>query len=174
MSENVDNKVDTELSKEDKLLADLKKKADLLGITYNVKIGFDKLKAKVELFLQEDEDKTEAVNEVSVGPNKSVLDIEADAKAPMLVIVRDLDAGQQNDPTIVTNIGNKFFKIGCITQKDVEQLVPRAVVEALKAKTMVQWVDEKHAITKRPTGNRVARTTARYNIQILDENPEVK
>ena len=56
MSENVDNKVDTELSKEDKLLVDLKKKADLLGVTYNIKIGFDKLKAKVDLFLQEDED----------------------------------------------------------------------------------------------------------------------
>lgn len=169
MSENVDNKVD-----EAKLLEDLKKKADLLGVTYNKQIGFEKLKLKVDLFLKEDEDVNEVVETTtSVGPNKSIANIETEAKKPMLVIVKDLDAGQQNDPTIVTNIGNKYFKIGCITQKDKEQMVPKAVVEALKAKTMVQWVDEKHAITKRPTGNRVARTTARYSIQVLDENPKV-
>lgn len=171
MSEEIkDNTVDNQ----DKLLADLKKKADLLGIKYNPQIGFDKLKAKVDLFLQEDEKSSVPVNETSVGPNRSIASIEAEAKKPMLVIVKDLDASQQNDPTIVTNIGNKFFKIGCITQKDKEQLVPKAVVDALRAKTMVQWVDEKHAITKRPTGNRVARTTARYNIIVVDENPEIK
>jgi hypothetical protein len=121
--------------------------------------------------LEDQED--EVITTKSVGPNKSVIDIEKAAKKPMLVIVNDLDASQQNDPTIVTNIGNKFFKIGCITQKGIEQLVPTAVVDALKAKTMVQWVDDKHAITKRPTGNRVAKTTARYNIQILDANPKI-
>lgn len=163
-----DNKVD-----ESKLLDALKKKADLLGISYNAKIGIKALKTKVDAFIEE-QGGNEPVNESSVGPSKSIHDLERKAKAPVLVIVKDLDATQQNDPTIVTNIGNKYFKIGCITQKDVEQLVPRAVVTALQAKTMVQWVDEKHAITKRPTGNRVARTTARYNIQILDENPKVK
>lgn len=169
MSEEIkDNTVDNT-----KLLEDLKKKADLLGLSYNKQIGFDKLKAKVDLFLIEDEKGNEPINETSVGPNKSIADIEKRAKEPLLVIVKDLDAGQQNDPTIVTNIGNSYFKIGCITKKDVEQLVPRAVVDALKAKTMVQWVDEKHAITKRPTGNRVARTTSRYNVQILDENPKI-
>ena len=169
MSENIDNKVD-----EAKLLEDLKKKADLLGVTYNKQIGFEKLKLKVDLFLKEDEESNEVAKTTSsVGPNKSIADIEAEAKKPMLVIVKDLDATQQNDPTIVMNIGNKFFKIGCIIQKDKEQIAPKAVIESLKAKTMVQWVDEKHAITKRPTGNRVARTTARYNITVLDENPKV-
>ena len=170
MSEEIveDNKVDTQ---NDKLFADLKKKADLLGVKYSVNIGFDKLKTKVELFLEDQED--EVITTKSVGPNKSVMDIEKAAKKPMLVIINDLDASQQNDPTIVTNIGNKFFKIGCITQKGIEQLVPTAVVDALRAKTMVQWMDDKHAITKRPTGNRVAKTTARYNIQILDANPKI-
>ena len=169
MSDEInDNKVDTE-----KLMADLKKKADLLGIKYNAKIGFEKLKMKVELFLEAQEG-DEPINESSVGPDKHVQDIERRAKEPLLVIVKDLDATQQNDPTIVTNIGNSYFKIGCITQKGKEQLVPRAVVEELQTKTMVEWVDEKHAITKRPTGNRVARTTKRYSIQILDENPEIK
>ena len=170
MSEELDNKV--EVSKDDKLFTELKARADLLGVKYSPNIGFDKLRLKIELKLEEAED-SDSISESSVGPNKFVLAAEAKAKAPKLVIVKDLDASQQNDPTIVTNIINKYFKIGCITQKDIEQLVPTAVVDALKAKTMVQWVDEKHAITKRPTGNRVARTTARYNVQILDENPTV-
>ena len=166
MSEEiVDNKVD-----DTELLNRLKQKADLLGITYNSKIGLEKLKLKVDLFLEEQEEPT-PVNESSVGPNNKVREAEQKAKKPMLVIVRDLDPTQQNDPTIVQNIGNKYFKIGCIVKKDVEQLVPTAIVNALKAKTMIRWVDEKHFITKRPTGNRVAQTTARYNIQILDANP---
>ena len=161
-----DNKVD--------MLIELKKKADMMGITYNAKIGFDKLKEKMDAHIIADNKATGAVDTTSsVGPNKSILDIEKKAKEPLLVIVKDLDASQQNDPTIVTNIGNAHFKIGCITQKSKEQLVPRAVVEELETKTMVEWVDEMHAITKRPTGNKTARTTARYAIQILDENPEV-
>ena len=172
MSEDikVDNKVDT--TKNDKLFADLKKKADLLGVKYSTNIGFEKLKLKVELFLEEKDETVKTTK--SVGPNKSVIDLETEAKKPMLVIVKDLDATQQNDPTIATNIVNKYFKIGCITQKDKEQLVPAAVVEAIRAKTMVQMVDEKHALTKRPTGNKVARTTARYNVMIIDENPGIK
>ena len=164
---NEDNKVD-----ESKLLDRLKTKADLLGISYNAKIGLKSLQSKVDKFLEE-QGGNEPVNETSVGPNKSIADMETAAKKPWLVIVNDLDAGQQNDPTIITNIGNKYFKVGCITKKAEEQLVPVCVVEALEAKTMVQWVDEKHAITKRPTGNRVAKTTKRYNIQILDKNPKV-
>lgn len=171
MSEDIknDNKVDT--SKNDKLFADLKKKADLLGVKYSSNIGFEKLKLKIELAM-EDINGTETTT--SVGPNKSVQEAEEAAKKPLLVIVKDLDASQQNDPTIITNIGNKYFKIGCITQKDKEQLVPTAVVNALKAKTMVQMVDERHVMTKRPTGNKVARTTARYSVIVIDENPEIK
>ena len=104
MSEEIikDNKVDTQ---NDKLFADLKKKADLLGVKYSVNIGFDKLKTKVDLFLEEQDDDVKTVS--SKGPNKKVLTIEQDARHPLLVIVSDLDASQQNDPTIVTNIGNK-------------------------------------------------------------------
>jgi hypothetical protein len=166
-----DNKVDT--TETDKKMDALRKKADLLGISYNAKIGMAKLKAKIDMFI-EDKGGNDPVNEVSVGPNKTISDIEADAKTPMLVIVRDLDATQQNDPTIITNIGNKYFKIGCITKKAVEQIVPKAVVSAIRAKTMVQWIDEKHAITKRPTGNRVAQTSKRYSIEVIEEDVRVK
>jgi len=162
-----DNKVET---KDDKLFADLKQKASLLGVTFSPNIGFDTLKLKVDLKLEESGQTVET--STSVGPNKAVLSAEEIAKKPMLVKVMDLDPSQQNDPTIVTNIVNKYFKIGCITQKTIEQKVPAAVVAAIQAKTMVQFVDEKHAITKRPTGNKVARTTARYNVVVLDENPE--
>lgn len=169
MSEEiVDNKVD-----DSEKLERLKQKADLLGIKYNPSIGFDKLKLKVDLFLEEQEDKT-PVNESSVGPSNKILTLEQSAKKPIYAVVKDLDPSQQNDPTVVVNIGNKFFKIGCIVTKGRAELIPNAIVEALKAKTMIEWVDEKHAITKRPTGNRVARTTKRYAIEILDANPKIE
>ena len=169
MSEEiVDNKVD-----ESEKLERLKQKADLLGITYNAKIGFEKLKLKVDLFLEEQEGET-PVNESSTGPNNKILSLEQQAKKPVYATVKDLDPSQQNDPTIVVNIGNKFFKVGCIVEKGKPQLIPNAVVEALRAKTMIEWVDEKHAITKRPTGNRVASTTKRYNIEIIDANPKIE
>lgn len=169
MSEEiVDNKVD-----DSEKLERLKQKADLLGIKYNPSIGFDKLKLKVDLFLEEQEDKT-PVNESSVGPSNKILTLEQEAKKPIYAVVKDLDPSQQNDPTVVVNIGNKFFKIGCIVTKGRAELIPNAIVEALNAKTMIEWVDEKHAITKRPTGNRVARTTKRYAIEILDANPKIE
>ena len=169
MSEEiVDNKVD-----DSEKLERLKQKADLMGVKYNPSIGFDKLKLKVDLFLEEQEDKT-PVNESSVGPSNKILTLEQSAKKPIYAVVKDLDPSQQNDPTVVVNIGNKFFKIGCIVTKGRAELIPNAIVEALKAKTMIEWVDEKHAITKRPTGNRVARTTKRYAIEILDANPKIE
>lgn len=169
MSEEIiDNKVD-----DAEKLERLKQKADLLGITYNAKIGFEKLKLKVDLFLEEQEDKT-PVNESSVGPSNKILSLEQEAKKPVYAVVKDLDPSQQNDPTIVVNIGNKFFKIGCIVTKGKAELIPNAIIEALKAKTMIEWVDEKHAITKRPTGNRVARTTKRYSIEIIDKDAKVE
>lgn len=166
--EIVDNKVD-----ESEKLERLKQKADLLGITYNAKIGFEKLKLKVDLFLEEQENKT-PVNESSVGPSNKILDMEKAAKKPIYAVVKDLDPSQQNDPTVVVNIGNKYFKIGCIVTKGKAELIPSAVIDALKAKTMVEWVDQKHAITKRPTGNKIARTTKRYNIEILDKDAKVE
>ena len=169
MSEEiVDNKVD-----DTEKLERLKQKADLMGIKYNPNIGFDKLKTKMDLVLEEQEEKT-PVNESSVGPSKGVLSKEEAARKPVYAIVKDLDPSQQNDPTVVVNIGNKFFKIGCIVEKGKAQLIPNAVIQALKAKTMIEWVDQKHAITKRPTGNRVARTTKRYAIEILDANPKIE
>lgn len=166
--ENKDNKVD-----DSKLLEDLKIKADLLGIKYSPNIGLAKLKDKVDLFMQENTEETAPENEVSVGPNKSVFLAEQEARKPIYCVVKDLDASQQNDPTIVKNVGNKYFKIGCIVKKGVPQLVPAAILKAIRGATMIEWVNERHPITKRPTGNKVARTAKRYSVEILDENPDI-
>lgn len=88
---SIDNKVDTTKTEEE-LMEALKKKADLLGIKYGVNIGFAKLKEKLDLFLAEQDDTPDTT---SVGPNKSIIDIEKEAKKPMLVIIKDLDASQQ-------------------------------------------------------------------------------
>lgn len=170
MSEEIkkDNKVD-----ESELLARLKQKADLLGIRYNSQIGLNKLKEKVDLFLKEQEDKS-PINETSAGPNKSIVELERQARKPVYAKINDLDASQKGDPTIVINIGNKYFKVGCIVEKSKPQLIPSAIVKALEAKTMIEWVDQISPNTKRPTGNKIARTTKRYNIDIINANPKIE
>ena len=164
-----DNTVD---AKNEKLLEDLKLKAEKLGVDFNPRIGFDKLKAKVDLALKEMEE-GDSSSSKSVGPNKSVLSKEEAARKPVLAIVHELDSNQQGDPTIVSNIGNRYFKIGCITQKGKEQLIPAAVIASLKAKTRVIFEDVMNPVTKRPTGNKVAKTVPRFNIEIIDANPKV-
>ena len=151
----------------------LKAKADLLGVTYHPNIGGEKLKAKIDLHLEEVETKLEPETETpanvkSVGPNKTVKDIEKEARKPVRCIITDNDPAEQSNPTIVHTIQNKYFKIGVIIKKDEEQDVPSAVVKALKAKTMVKWVNSINNITKRPTGNKVPTTKKRFNIQLIN------
>ena len=162
-----DNKV------EDRLVA-LKKKAKLMGITFNAKIGADKLAEKIKLKMEEiDIPPATTKSTTSVGPSSKIQKIEEAAKAPILCQVFDLDATQQSDPTILMKVQNAYFAVGCIIEKEKEQLVPACIVDALKQKTMVKWIPAINAITKRPTGNKTPVTTKRYNIQILDKNPEL-
>lgn len=150
----------------------LKAKADLLGLTYHPNIGGEKLKAKIDLHLTEAETEivpeTETpVNVKSVGPNKTVRDIEKAARKPVRCVITDNDPAEQSNPTIVHTVQNKFFKIGVIIKKDAEQDVPAAVVKALRAKTMIKWVNSINSVTKRPTGNKVPTTKKRFNIQLI-------
>lgn len=158
-----DNKIDIE---KERLLGDLKKKADLLGVTYSPNIGFDKLKLKIELKMEEVDAPTPQ-NTTSVGPNKQIISAEETAKQKFLVIINDLDSSTQGEPTIVQTVGNTHFRVGAIITKGVEQYVPKAIIDSLASKTMVRWKDQYHAITKRPTGNKVAETTKRYQIQYV-------
>ena len=171
MSEVVieDNKID-----ESKKLESLKKKADLMGIKYPSNIGIKGLKTKVDAHVEDLGGSNEVTDETSVGPNKTIYDLEQEARSPMLCIVTDLDPKCKDILVETINVGNKFFKIGCMVQKDKEQLIPKAIVEALRAKTMVGMVDEQHAVTKRPTGNKRAKTSKRYAVQVLDANPKVE
>ena len=179
MSDVIDNTVD-ETSTEPKVnkeLDALKAKADLLGIQYSGNIGVAKLKEKIDLHLVElDSTATVAPSKgtTSVGPNKSIMELEAEAKRPIRCIVNDLDPLYQDESTFILGVGNRFFKVGpVIIRKDEEQDIPFAIVEELRTKTMIKWVQSINHITKRPTGNKAAEVTKRYNITILDENPDM-
>lgn len=163
-----DNTIEeVEVSEEYDLEA-LKAKATLLGIKFHSNIGGAKLKAKIDLHLAEPEEpEEEPVNVKSVGPSKTVKDIEKEARKPVRCIITDNDPGEQSNPTIVHNVQNAYFKIGVIIKKDTEQDVPAAIVKALRAKTMIKWVNSINNITKRPTGNKVPTTKKRFNIQII-------
>lgn len=152
----------------------LKSKADLLGVKYSGNIGGKKLKEKIDLHLKDMvEEETEGVTETqtgdtSVGPNKKVLSAEQKARELVTVIINDNDVSDADNPTIVHGVMNAMFKVGpVVIKKEVEQDVPFSIVEALKAKTMVKWVNAINNITKRPTGNKVPTTRKRYTIEYV-------
>lgn len=147
----------------------LKAKADLLDIKYSPNIGGKKLKEKIDLHLKsvEDDKVEEPVNVKSVGPSKTIRDIEKEARRKITVIITDNDPQEQSNPTIIHTVQNKYFKIGEIIKKDEEQDVSKAIVDALKQKTMIKWVNSINNITKRPTGNKTPITKKRFNIQYI-------
>jgi hypothetical protein len=179
MSDVIDNTVDetsTATPVVNKELDTLKAKADLLGIQYSGNIGVAKLKEKIDLHMVEIDSTNVAPSKgtTSVGPNKTIMELEADAKRPIRCIINDLDPLYQDESTFIMSVGNRFFKVGpVIIKKDEEQDVPFAILEELRTKTMIKWVQSINHITKRPTGNKSAEQTKRYNINILDMNPDM-
>lgn len=152
----------------------LKSKADLLGIKYSGNIGGKKLKEKIDLHLveitgDEIEETTETkVGATSVGPSKKIQSAEEKARELVTVIINDNDVSDADNPTIVHGVMNALFKVGpVVIKKEVEQDIPFCIVEALKAKTMVKWVNAINNITKRPTGNKVPTTRKRYTIEYI-------
>ncbi len=172
-----DNKIDENETVETQPELDieaLRAKATLLGIKFSGNTGAKKLKEKIDLHIAEAEPQPEKPENVrSVGPSKTIRDIEREARKPMLVIFTDNDPQEQSNPTIVHTVQNNHFKIGVIIKKDEEQLVPTAIVKALREKTMIKWVNSINNITKRPTGNKVPVTKKRFNVQIIDANPKI-
>lgn len=168
-----DNTIDTEPKEIEYDIEELKIKADLLGVSYNPRIGGKKLKAKIDLHMSEIDTKKEEVTETktgakSIGPNKTVRQLEKEARRLISVIVTDNNPIDIDNPTIVIGVENSYFKIGpVIIRKDEEQLIPKAILASLKAKTMVKWVPSINTMTKRPTGNKIAERKSRYNIQYL-------
>ena len=170
-----DNKIDNEEIEGTEIEYDmeaLRSKATLLGIKFHPSTGGKKLKEKIDLHLKDItladvvDDSSEGTK--SIGPSKTIKDYEREARKPITVIISDNNSLDSENPTIVHGVMNTYFKIGpVIIKKDEEQIVPKAIVEALKVKTMIKWVPSINRITKKPTGNKVAETRKRYNIQYL-------
>ncbi len=175
IEENPDIEIETVETVEDKPKYDmeaLRSKAKLLGIDFHPNIGGEKLKAKIDLHLREIEvadvveETTKGVS--SVGPSLTIKEHERAARKPIRVIITDNNPLDIDNPTIVHGVMNEYFKVGpVIIRKDEEQDVPTAIVNALKNKTMIKWVPSVNHITKKPTGNKVAETRKRYNVQII-------
>ncbi len=166
------------MADEKQLLEDLKAKADLLGVKYSGNIGVEKLKMKIEAHIakeqEADERPSEAKGDGELTPGsdkyyRAIRDAEKVAREPVRCIITDLDQSDSDNPTIYAKVANSHFQIGVIIKKDVEQLVPKAIVNALRQKTMVKWRNAVNPITKRPTGNKTPITVKRYAVQELND-----
>ena len=166
-----DNKIDEPKEIEYDMDA-LRSKADLLGITYHPSTGGKKLKEKIDLHLKDMElaDVVEEpqVGTKSMGPSQKIRAAEKAARKKILVIITDNNPLDGENPTIVHGVMNAFFKVGpIIIRKDEEQFVPKCIINALEQKTMVKWVPSINHITKKPTGNKIAKTKKRYSIEYV-------
>lgn len=167
-----DSKVDNEPVEIVYDMEALRSKATLMGIDFHPKIGGKKLKEKIDTHVRDMELEDVVVESVtgvtSKGPNLSIRELEKKARELVLVEISDNDIIDVDNPTIVHGVMNAYFKIGpVIITKERQQQVPRAILEALKKKTMIKWVPSINTVTKRPTGNKVAETRRRYNINYL-------
>ena len=170
-----DNTIDNSEVKEVEYDMDgLRAKAKLMGITFHPSTGGKKLKEKIDLHIKDMElsdvvqETTEGVK--SAGPSKTIKDYEKAARKKHLVIITDNNPLDVENPTIVHGVMNSYFKIGpVIIKKDEEQFVPHAIIQALKQKTMIKWVPSINTMTRKPTGNKIAETRNRYNIQFIAE-----
>jgi len=149
----------------------LREKANLLGIKFQSNISGAKLKEKIDLHMQDVETKDvdkSSVGVKSVGPSNSIAAIERAAREGVLVVIVDNDPLDVDNPTIIKQVQNAYFKVGpVIIKKDEEQIVPKCIIEALSVQTMVKWVPSINNVTRKPTGNKIAETRKRYNIQYL-------
>ena len=175
MSEEVQmpegNTIDTPATVEYDMEA-LRSKATLMGVKFSANIGGKKLKEKIDLHIKDMELKDVVTEEIkgtsSIGPSNKIREAEKAARKPVLVIITDTDTRDIDNPTIVHGVLNDYFKIGpVIIKKEVEQLVPTAIVNALKVKTTIKMVPSINNITKRPTGNKVAEVRKRYSVQYI-------
>ncbi len=147
----------------------LTSKADLLGVEYHPNIGGKKLKEKIDLHVAEiDTDSDQVENVYSVGPSKTIAEIEKAARKTRRVIIMDNDVRDQSNPTIVLTVGNSHFKVGGIIKKEIEQDVPQILLDEIISKPMVRFVNAIDNITKRPTGNKVPTSAKRFTIQYID------
>ncbi len=169
-----DNKIESEpVGKEIEYdMEALRSKATLMGVDFHPSIGGKKLKEKIDSHIR-DMELSDVVDESvvgvsSAGPSNKIKEAEKAARKLILVVISDLDTRDIDNPTIVHGVLNDFFKIGpVIIKKDIEQLVPTAIVQALRVKTMIKMVPSINYITKRPTGNKVPETRKRYSVTVV-------
>ena len=152
----------------EELLISLKKKAEMLGITFHPSIGYDKLKEKVDEKLAE-QPKEDPVDAGQIPKLKSKREVEREVRdrASKLtrVMITSRDPNKKDWPGEIISAGNStvgFFKkyIPFGTEWHVPQVILNALA-AKKVQTFIPKIDSKGNKTK------VGRLINAYNIEVL-------
>ena len=147
----------------EELLADLKAKADLIGVSYSPNIGYDKLKAKVDEALAP---KVGTASTVELTKEEEALAIRQNMTKLVRCIISSNDPAMREwDMTPYYSISNSLITLPKQTfPLNVEWHVPQAYVDMLESMTCgipVKTKDEKgRSIT-------VRKTIKKYNINVL-------
>ncbi|AUR82504.1 coil containing protein [Vibrio phage 1.152.O._10N.222.46.E1] len=153
---------------EDLKLQTLKKKADMLGVTYHPSIGMDKLKEKVDAKMAE----TPTTDPVNDGAIK-VLDKGGEATAKrreasklVRIIINTRDPNKKDWPGEIFSVGNRtagFYKK--YVPYGIEWHVPQIIFNTIRDKKVQIFVastDSKGRKIKAP------RIISAYSVEVLD------
>ena len=122
-------------------LEELKEKADSLGISYNVKIGAEKLAEKIDKF--ENPDKAEAEKEAKSPKGKKLTPIqEKIMKATALsnVTITNLDPDNSGASTVYACVENEYFTVADVVPLDVPIALEECLIKKIKKFTSLSYV----------------------------------
>jgi len=157
----------TEVTDTQKLEA-LKRKADMLGVTYHPSIGMDKLKEKVDekQASLDKEDPVDAGQVPVLAQGESRMSKRKDASELVRVMVTSRDPNKKDWPGEILSVGNStvgFFKK--YIPYGTEWHIPKIIFNTLRDKKVqvyVPIIDTKGNKSKEP------RLINAYNVEVLD------
>lgn len=151
---------------EAEMLQALKRKADMLGVTYHPSIGMDKLKEKVDAKMAE-QPTTDPLDSGAVPQvNKSKIEKHREASELVRVIVNTRDPNKKDWPGEILSVGNStvgFFKK--YIPYGAEWHVPKIIVNTLKDKKVQIFIPK---VDSRGNKTKVPKLINSYTIEELE------
>lgn len=122
-------------------LEELKEKANSLGITFNAKIGADKLAEKIDRF--ENPEKAEAIKEANTSKGKKLTPIQMKImKATDLsnVTITNLDPDNSGASTVYACVENEYFNVSKVVPLDVPLALEACLIKKIKKMQSIGYV----------------------------------
>lgn len=163
-------------------IEELKEKALLYGIKFPGNISKDKLIDKIDTvasatppqavgtqILDSDDDELYGDGKFnsSLPTRGEVREAKKQALMMLKVRITNLNSEEIEQQLIYSGVVTNYFTAARYIPVDTEWLVEQCLVDKLMTEKFQTFVNEIDPKTRRPTGNKVAKLTKHYNVQLL-------